>query len=119
MTGRSRFGQSIAIAVASGMGIMVALVDRATPFGDDSSKSTIVLWLVCSGLLGFAIPVRPWRWALFVGPWLPAMYLLLHSLGAANPIHPDTNASSLMLMVFSIAICTVGAYAGAVARRIS
>jgi len=118
MKRQRRFGQAIAIAVASRLGILVALIDRATPFGDDSSKSTILLWLACSGLLGFAAPGRPWRWALLVGPWLPAMYLLFHFLGAANPIHPDTYTSSLMLMLFSLAICAVGAYAGAMAQRI-
>ena len=118
MKRQTRFGQAIGVAVASGLGIMVALVDRASPFGDDSSKSTIVLWLACSGLLGFASPDRPWRWALLVGPWLPGMYLVLHTLGRANPIHPDTYVGILMIMVVSLAACALGAYAGAMARRI-
>jgi hypothetical protein len=112
------FGRAIAIAVASGLGIMVALVDRAAPFGDDSSKSTIVLWLACSGLLGFAMPVRPWRWALLVGPWLSAMYLMLHALGSPAPINPNTVTGILILLPFSLTVCSVGAYAGALARRL-
>ena len=117
MKGRRWFGQAIAIAIASGLGIMVALVDRATPFGDDSSKSTIVLWLACSGLLGLAMPVRPWRWALLVGPWLPATYLVLHVLGSPAPINPNTVNGILILLPFSLTVCALGAYAGAMARR--
>src|SRR5579859_6897391 len=57
---------TIAVAVASGMGILIAVVDRAAPFGDDSSQFTVFLWLVSSGLLGFVMPGRPWRWAVLV-----------------------------------------------------
>ena len=110
--------QTIGVAVASGLGILIALVDRAEPFGDDSSKSTILLWLACSGLLGFALPRSPWLWAVSVGPWLPAVYLILHALGLHSPIKPDTYTSGLLLMGVSLVVCAVGAYAGALVRRI-
>jgi hypothetical protein len=110
--------QMIGLAVASGLGILIALVDRAEPFGDDSSKSTILLWLACSGMLGFALPRRPWLWAVSVGPWLPATYLILHALGLHSPIKPDTYTSGLLLMGFSLVVCAVAAYAGALVRRI-
>jgi hypothetical protein len=110
--------QTTAVAVASGLGILIALVDRAAPFGDDSSKSTIVLWLACSGLLGLAMPRRPWLWAVTVGPWLPAMYLVLQAMGLHSPIKPDTYTTSLLLVGVSLVVCAVGAYVGALARRI-
>jgi hypothetical protein len=110
--------QTIGLAVASGLGILIALVDRAEPFGDDSSKSTILLWLACSGLLGFALPRSPWLWAVSIGPWVSAMYLILHALGLHSPIKPDTYTSGLLLMGVSLVVCTVGAYAGAMVRRI-
>jgi len=110
--------RTIGLAVASGLGILIALVDRAEPFGDDSSKSTILLWLACSGLLGFALPRSPWLWAVSVGPWLSAMYLILHALGLHSPIKPDTYTSGLLLMGVSLVVCAVGAYAGAMVRRI-
>jgi hypothetical protein len=110
--------QTIGLAVASGLGILIALVDRAEPFGDDSLKSTILLWLACSGLLGFALPRRPWLWAVSVGPWLPAMYLILHALGLNSSMKPDTYTTALLLMVVSVVVCAVGAYAGALVRRI-
>jgi hypothetical protein len=110
--------QMIGLAVASGLGILIALVDRAEPFGDDSSKSTILLWLACGGVLGFALPRSPWLWAVSVGPWLSAMYLILHALGFHSPIKPDTYTSGLLLMGVSLVVCAVGAYAGALARRI-
>ncbi len=110
--------RTIGLAVASGLGILIALVDQAAPFGDDSSKSTILLWLACSGLLGFALPRSPWLWAVSVGPWLSAMYLILHALGLHSPIKPDTYTTGLLLMGVSLVICAVGAYAGALVRRI-
>jgi hypothetical protein len=110
--------QTIGLAVASGLGILIALVDRAEPFGDDSSKSTILLWLACSGVLGFALPRSPWLWAVSVGPWLSAMYLIRHALGLHSPIKPDTYTSGLLLMGVSLVVCAVGAYAGALVRRV-
>jgi hypothetical protein len=110
--------QMIGLAVASGLGVLIALVDRAEPFGDDSSKSTILLWLACSGVLGFALPRSPWLWAVSVGPWLSVMYLMLHALGFRSPIKPDTYISGFLLMGVSLVVCAVGAYAGALVRRI-
>jgi hypothetical protein len=113
------FEQTIAVAVASGLGILIGLVDRAEPFGDDSTLSTIALWLACSGLLGFAMPRRPWLWAVSVGPWLPAMYLVLLALGFHDPLHPNnTYTTGLILIGLSLVVCAVGAYAGALVRRI-
>jgi hypothetical protein len=48
--------------------LLAAAAERAAPFEDDSAKSTILLWLLFSGLLGFARPKRPWRWAVSIGP---------------------------------------------------
>jgi hypothetical protein len=110
--------RTIAITLASGLGIAIALIDRAAPFGDDSSQFTVLLWLVSSGLLGFVMPRRPWLWAVAVGPWLPAMYLVLQVLGLHAPIEPNTFTTSLILIPISLAVCVVGAYAGALARRV-
>jgi len=110
--------QTIGLAIASGLGILIALADRAEPFGDDSSKSTILLWFACSGLLGFTLPRTPWLWAISVGPWLSMMYLILHALGLHSPIKPDTYTTGVLLMGVSLVVCAVGAYSGAFARRI-
>jgi hypothetical protein len=113
------FAQTIAVAVASGLGILIGLVDRAEPFGDDSALSTIALWLACSALLGFSMPRRPWLWAVSVGPWLPAMYLVLLASGSHDPLHPNnTYSTGLILIGLSVVVCGVGAYVGAMVRRI-
>lgn len=109
---------TIGVVVASGLGIAIALQDRAAPFGDDSGQFTVFLWLVSSGLLGFSLPRRPWLWAVSIGPWLPAMYLLLQVLGWHAPIHPSTATTSLILIPVSLAVCAVGAYGGALARQV-
>jgi hypothetical protein len=111
--------QVIGIVIASGLGIVIGLVDGAEPFGDDTTSLTIVLWLACSGLLGLAMPRRPWLWAVSVGPWLPAMYLVRLALGFRDPLHPNnTYATGLILIGLSLVICAVGSYAGAMVRRI-
>ncbi|HZW34178.1 MAG TPA: hypothetical protein VFF52_25875 [Isosphaeraceae bacterium] len=107
----------IGVAVASALGILIAVQDKAAPFGDDSAPFTVLLWLVSSGLLGFVLPRRPWLWALSIGPWLPLMYLVLQGLGVHAPIKPDTFSTSLILIPIALGVCAVGAYAGALARR--
>jgi hypothetical protein len=111
--------QSMGFVVASGLGILIGLVDCAEPFGDDSTQLTILLWLVSSALLGFAKPRRPWLWAVSIGPWLPAMYLMRLSLGFHNPLHPNnTYGTGLILIGLSLVICAIGAFVGMFARRI-
>src|SRR5262249_50367208 len=61
---------------------------------------------------------RPWLWAGAVGPWFPAMSLVLQVLGLPAPIQPNSVTTSLILVPISLAVCAVGAYAGALARRI-
>jgi hypothetical protein len=93
---------------------------RARPaslFGDDSAQFTVFLWLLSSGLLGFARPRRPWLWALFIGPWLSLTNLVLHLLGLPGSIHPDTYTTILILLPLSLAVCSLGAYVGALVRR--
>jgi hypothetical protein len=109
--------RAMAVALGSGLGIAIAAQDRAAPFGDDSGQFTVLLWLIGSGLLGFIMPRRPWLWAISVGPWLPAMYLVLQALGWHAPIHPNTSSTSLILVPISLVVCAAGAYAGALARR--
>jgi hypothetical protein len=106
------------LVFASGLGILIAVIDRLAPFGDDSGPFTVLLWLVSSGGLGFAMPNRPWRWALTVGPWLPAMYLVLRTLGIHAPIHPETYPTCLILIPVSLVACGLGAYVGALLRRL-
>ena len=57
--------------VAIVLGLAVAFLDLAEPFGDDSSKLTLLLLIVFSGILAFVHPKKPWRWGILVGIWLP------------------------------------------------
>lgn len=116
MKSDSWVGRRLAVVMASGLGIGIGLIDRATPFGDDSSQFTVLLWLVSSGLLGFVWPRRPWVWAVGVGPWLSVLYLVLQALGRPIAIDPNTVTTSLILIPISLAVCAMGAYAGALVR---
>jgi hypothetical protein len=110
-------------AVAIALGLATAAFDSAAPFGDDTAKVTLSLWAASAGSLGLAFPRRPWRWAVLVGPWTPALYLMLYALGRPDKsfhpirIDPDTTATALVLIPLSLAVCAAAAYAGAVVRR--
>ena len=111
--------KALLLVIAPVFGILTAAQDWAAPFGDDSSKSTIVLWLAFSGLLGFADPRRPWLWAVLVGPWLPLMYLVLQAAKLFTWPAPNNDFTGLILLPVSLVVCAIGAYAGAMVRRIS
>ena len=49
-------------------------------------------------------PARPWRWALLVGLWIPAINVARHR-----------NFGSVLALAF----CLVGAYLGALAGRLA
>src|SRR5438552_15492837 len=79
MTENNRVWQRLLIyppACVAGFGI--AWFDVAGPFGDDTEKGTILLWLLSSGIFGLVWPVRPWRWAMLIGLPVPAVHFALH-----------------------------------------
>ena len=59
MNQQPRFSTPVVFLVASVLGVLIAAADVAAPFGDDSAKSTIVLWLVASGVAGMLNPPAP------------------------------------------------------------
>jgi hypothetical protein len=105
--------------VAPLIGLLIAAQDYAAPFGDDSAKVTILLWLGFSGLLGFLDPTRPWLLALLIGPWLPLMYLVLQAAKLFTWPPPNVGATGFILIPVSLAVCLVGSYAGAWIRKLS
>lgn len=112
-----RLSTPAVFVVATTLGLLIAAVDVASPFGDDTSQFIVFLWLLTGSVLGFARPRRPWWWAVSVGPWLPLTHLIRRILGFPGPIHPNTYGSALILLVFSVVVCSMGAYGGALARR--
>ena len=111
------WGVVIASILAVALGLLAASVDVAAPFGDDTAKATVLLWLVSAGLLGFLQPRRPWRWALLIGPWVSAVYLLWRALGLPVAINPNTYTTILLLVPVSLAVCLTAAYSGSMIRR--
>jgi hypothetical protein len=108
----------VAMAIAVGLGLVIAAIDLAAPFGDDSSQFTVFLWLVSSGLLGFGMPQRPWRWAVLIGPTLPLAYLVLRVAGLLPRDDRNGYSTYLILVPISLAVCLLGTYVGAAARRL-
>lgn len=101
----SKVGDALAAVVATGLGVLIALIDRGSPFGDDSAKFALVLLFAAGMTLGLARPRRPWRWSLCVGVWLPALFALN---GGTKPY---------LLLLISLGVSTLGALAGAIFRR--
>jgi hypothetical protein len=113
MVGRKQsWGWVLAVAA----GLLVAGFDVAAPFGDDTAQGTVLLWLLCCGVLGFLLPRRPWQWALLVGPWVSVVYAVRQALGLANPMNPDTYATTLLLVPISLAVCLLAACGGSFVR---
>jgi hypothetical protein len=104
-------------ALAVALGLLVAWFDVAAPFGDDTEKGTIFLWLGSCGGLGVLQPRRPWRWALLVGPWVAVAHLVRHALGLPDSVHPNTYTTILLLVPVSLAVCLLGAYGGSLLAR--
>jgi hypothetical protein len=107
---------SYIIAVVFGLGI--GNLDSVAPFGDDSSKFTLLLLLLASGLIAFVQPERPWLSGILVGVGLPLVALVAHALGLSHHNPPNTYATLLPLIPLSLAVCVIAACGGAAARRV-
>jgi len=114
----SWLGTLLVSVVACALGLFIAAIDLAAPFGDDSAQFTVLLWIASGGCLGFAAPHRAWRWAVLVGPWVAFMYVALHFVRPLALAKPFSYAY-LFLIPVGVGVCMVGAYSGVLARRIS
>jgi hypothetical protein len=101
-----------AYPLALALGLLVAWFAVAAPFGDDTSKVTVLLWLVSAGILGLLQPHQPWRWALAIGPWVSVIHGIRHALDLPATINPNTYTTILILVPVSLVVCLLGAYGG-------
>jgi hypothetical protein len=92
----------VCLTTALMLGLLIAWVD-SRPTWDDTGISVGAL-LIVTGLLGLVAPERAWLWALAVGFWIPAYGIIAHA-----------NYGLLLVLVIPF----VGAYAGALLRKIS
>jgi hypothetical protein len=101
------------------MCLLIALVGAAfagwVDFNNDEPQAAVLVILVLTFLLGYALPGRAWLWAIIVALGLPAVYLMARSLGyqPKSPPSPGWYASLLALIP-----AFIGAYAGALGRTI-
>jgi len=95
-----RFKFWLTLAVAAGLGFLIAWVDSRPTWDDAGITAGAILLL--TGLLGLRNPQRPWVWALAVGIWIPAQDILLHHNYGLSPV---------------IVIAFIGAYTGALVRK--
>ncbi len=75
-------------------------------------QGSVLLLLIVCGLLGWAQPARPWRWALLVGVWLPVSEFIAQAVRypTAYPLNPPTSVIALIPSF-------IGAYLGALAAK--
>ena len=92
------------LATASLVGVAIAYVDTR-PTWDDAGITAGAMMLVAAAL-GFLGPLRPWKWALAVGIWIPS-YAFVRA-----PAHGSV--AMLLILIFPF----VGAYLGRLARRL-
>ena len=99
------------------LGLATAILDSVAPLGDDSSKLTLLLLIVFSGLFGLVHPKKLWLCGILVGIWLPLVHLVGHICNLPTHIHPNTYAAILLLVPVSLAVCLIAAFCGAIVRR--
>ncbi|MGA9365716.1 MAG: hypothetical protein WBW16_15245 [Bacteroidota bacterium] len=87
--------------IAVGLGVLIGWID-SRPTWDDTGI-TVAMVLGVTSILGFAMPSRAWVWALAVGVFVPLWNIVLNNSYAA---------------VFALVVAFIGAYAGAVLRRL-
>jgi hypothetical protein len=92
-------------------GILAGIVHVAIGGGDPLSAALIVL--IVTMILGFARPVRPWRWTLLVGLLVPVVMLVANVLHYYQTLTRAGLYGSVLIMLPGIA----GAYGGAVGRK--
>ncbi len=93
--------RSIGVFLAAlALGLLIYWVD-SRPTWDDTGITAGAIF-IGSALFGAAYPARPWRWALAVGGWIPAVSIVIYH-----------DYKALLVLVFALS----GAYAGALARK--
>lgn len=103
--------------LAIGLGLLTAAHDVTAPWGDDTAKVSLLLWLGSAATLGVCRPGHAWRWALLIGPWLPLVHLVRHWMGLPAVMKPDTTLATALLLLVSIVAGLIGAYVGVFIRR--
>jgi hypothetical protein len=93
--------QKIYFAIALMVGFAILFVD-SQPHWDDTGITVFAL-LACGGIIGLLSGKRPWLFALAIGLWLPAYYIITRQ-----------DFSMLITLLFPL----VGAYAGWLVRRV-
>jgi hypothetical protein len=117
MTAMPAMGSRTIYTAAGVLGLAVALLDTVAPFGDDSSKLTLLLLILVSGVLGLVHPKKFWLTGILVGIWLPLVPLIGRLCNLPTHIHPNTYAAILLLLPVSLVVCLFAAFCGTIARR--
>jgi hypothetical protein len=100
------------LVAALGLAVGVGYVNTHT----DEIPVVLGCALIAAGLLGLTQPRAPWRWAFLVALALPVGQAIALVLNLRVP-YPN-GWSDLPVTAVALVPCLIGAYAGALARRI-
>ena len=112
-----QWGFLLALLVA----LLFAVWTGYTDTHNDEVQAPLLLLLVATGSLGFAMPRRAWLWALLLGLSVPAAEYIALVVGYRVPCHPGyvcpppTIASTAQTFIVLIP-AFLGAYSGAFGR---
>jgi hypothetical protein len=107
------------------LGLLVALLFAVwtgyTDTHNDEVQAPLLLLLVATGSLGFAVPRRAWLWALLLGLSVPSAEYIALAVGYRLPCHPGyicppPTVVSTAQTFFVLIPAFLGAYAGAFGR---
>jgi hypothetical protein len=100
----------VLLVAALALGLAIGWID-SRPHWDDSGITTGLL-LLSAALMGLIGPRRPWLWALAIGIWVP-LWVPAQAFLETHRIVFDP-----LLLLFTLAVSMVGAYAGMAVRRL-
>jgi hypothetical protein len=100
----------VLLVAALALGLAIGWID-SRPHWDDSGITTGLL-LLSAALMGLIGPRRPWLWALAIGIWVP-LWVPARAFLETHRIVFDP-----LLLLFTLAVSMVGAYAGMAVRRL-
>ncbi len=119
MTTSPRLKWAWPVGFGLGAGAGMAAVDNLLFAGEVSPIVIVGLLLATTATVGAVWGRRGWIAAALAWVWLPAAHVVKHALGLPDTIPPNTNASILLLAVFSFVVAAFGTSFGLLARRLS
>ncbi|MEO8034863.1 MAG: hypothetical protein ABI837_10570 [Acidobacteriota bacterium] len=100
-----------------GAGAAIAAVDNFAFDGEVSPILVVLLLVAATAAVGALWGSRAWIAAAAAWVWLPAAHVIKRIFHLPDTLHPNTNASLVMLASFTLAVTALGFGCGVLLHR--